>query len=293
LRKTDESRKGIPVVSGQARAEIIAIGNELLLGDVLDTNTNWLCKRITGIGGQVTRVAVIRDEIEAIAEEIRAALKRSPDLILTSGGLGPTGDDITLQGVAEATGRPLELHPEALALLKATYEALTRKGYLKDAPLTEARKKMAYLPQGATALTNPVGAAPACLLRMGDTTLVSLPGVPDELKGIYEETLQPILKPIFGDSYYQEKAIIALCGDESSLAPILAKVVEAHPEVYMKSRARRYGSEVRILITLSAAASSKEEVEQRIGAALEALTTDLGAAGFRVEDDRGETTSWP
>jgi nicotinamide-nucleotide amidase len=280
-------------VSRQARAEIIAIGNELLLGDVLDTNTNWLCKRITGVGGQVTRVAMIRDEIEAIAGEIRAALKRSPDLIITTGGLGPTGDDITLQGVAEATGRPLELHPQALTLVKAVYEELTRKGYLADATLTEARKKMAYLPQGATALANPVGAAPASVLELGSTTLVSLPGVPDELKGIYQETLPPILATIFGDSYYQEEAIIALCGDESSLAPILAQVVEAHPEVYIKSRARRYGSEVRILITLSGAGGSKEAVEERIGAALERLTADLGAAGFGVEDDRGDTTPWP
>jgi nicotinamide-nucleotide amidase len=280
-------------VSEQRRAEIIAIGNELLLGDVLDTNTNWLCKRITGVGGQVTRAALIRDETEAIVAEIRAALNRGPDLILTTGGLGPTGDDITLSAVAEATDRPLELHTEALALVKATYENLTRKGYLQDATLTDARKKMAYLPQGATALDNPVGAAPASVLQMGGTTLVSLPGVPEELKGIYEETLQPILKTIFGDSYYEEKAVIALCGDESSLAPVLAQVVDAHPEVYIKSRARRYGSEVRILITLSAAGDAKGEVERRIGAALGTLSEDLGAAGFEVEDDRGDTTSWP
>jgi nicotinamide-nucleotide amidase len=95
-------------VSKQARAEIIAIGNELLLGDVLDTNTNWLCRRITGVGGQVTRVAMIRDDIEAISTEIQAVLDRKPELILTTGGLGPTGDDITLLAVASATGRPVE-----------------------------------------------------------------------------------------------------------------------------------------------------------------------------------------
>ena len=265
----------------------------MLLGDVLDTNTNWLCKRITGVGGQVTRAALVRDEHEAIVAEVRAALDRRPDLILTTGGLGPTGDDITLLGVAEATARPLELHPEALALVKATYEKLTEKGYLEDATLTDARKKMAYLPQGATAVDNPVGAAPAAVLQIGSTTLVSLPGVPEELKGIYEETLQPILKTIFGESYYEEKAVIAHCGDESSLAPILAEVVEAHPEVYIKSRARRYGSEVRILITLSAAGGSKHEVESEMESALQGLTAVLGAAGFDVEDDRGDTTPWP
>jgi nicotinamide-nucleotide amidase len=280
-------------VSEQARAEIIAIGNELLLGDVLDTNTNWLCKRITGVGGQMTRVAMVRDEIEAIAEEIRAALNRSPDLIITTGGLGPTGDDITLLAVAEATERPVELHAEALALVKAKYEELAELGYVQDAALTDARKKMAYLPRGAAALRNPVGGAPAVVLEMRDSIIISLPGVPEELKGIYQETLPPVLGSVLGDSYYEEKAIIALCGDESSLAPILAQVVEAHPEVYIKSRARRYGSEVRILITLSAAGGSKEAVEQEIGAALESLTADLAAAGFGVEEDRGDTTPRP
>ena len=76
-------------MSEQARAEIIAIGNELLLGDVLDTNTNWLCKRITGIGGQVTRAALVRDEHAAIVAEIRSALDRAPDLIVTTGAWVP------------------------------------------------------------------------------------------------------------------------------------------------------------------------------------------------------------
>jgi len=280
-------------VSNQAKVEIIAIGNELLLGDVLDTNTNWLCKRITGVGGQVTRTSMIGDVTEVIVAEVRSSLEREPDLIITTGGLGPTGDDITLGAVAEATKRPIELHAEALALVKAKYQELAAKGYLKHATLTDARKKMAYLPEGATALRNPVGAAPAAVLQVGATTLVSLPGVPDELKGIYEETLQPILKTIFAGSYYEEKAIIALCGDESSLAPLLVEVVDAHPDVYIKSRARRYGSEVRILITLSAAGDAREEVQERIRAALDRLATNLGTAGFGVEDDPGDTSDWP
>ena len=271
-------------MSKQAKVEIIAIGNELLLGDVADTNTNWLCKRITGIGGQVTRTAMIRDDTGDIADEIRSSLERRPDLIFTTGGLGPTGDDITLQGVAEALARPLELHAEALTLVKARYKNLAEMGYIKDSALTDARKKMACLPKGATAVANPVGTAPAAVLQIGVSTLVSLPGVPEEMKGIYKETLQPTLQAIFGDSYYQERAIIAHCGDESSLAPILADVVDAHPEVYIKSRARRYGPEVRILLTLSAAGDARAEVERRIQSALDALIAVLATAGFEVED---------
>ena len=271
-------------MSKQAKVEIIAIGNELLLGDVRDTNTNWLCKRITGVGGQVTRAAMIMDDTGAIADEIRSALDRLPDLIITTGGLGPTGDDITLQGVAEAVAQPLDLHAEALALVKARYENLAEIGYINDSALTEARKKMAYLPKGATAVANPVGTAPAAVFQIGVSTLVSLPGVPEEMKGIYEETLPPILKTIFGDSYYQERAIIAHCGDESSLAPVLAEVVDAHPEVYIKSRAKRYGPEVRILLTLSAAGDARDKVELRVQSARDALTAVLATAGFGVED---------
>jgi nicotinamide-nucleotide amidase len=277
-------RKGNGSVSELARAEIIAIGNELLLGDVLDTNTNWLCKRITGLGGQVARAALVRDEHVAIVAEIRSALDRSPDLIITTGGLGPTGDDITMEAVAAATGHPLELHAQALTMVQARYRDLVEKGYLKDPTLTDARKKMAYLPRGAAALRNPVGTAPAPVLEIGGSTLVSLPGVPEEMKGIYEETLQPILQRIFGDSYYEEQSIIALCGDESSLAPVLAKVVEDHPEVYIKSRARRYGAEVRILITLSLAGEGREAVQGSLAAAFESLTRALPAAGFEIEN---------
>ncbi len=267
----------------QRKVEIIAAGNELLLGDVLDTNTNWLCKRITGVGGQVTRAVMVRDELEAIAAEIRAALERKPDLIITTGGLGPTGDDITLQAVAEATNRPLKLHPDALALIKARYEDLAEKGYVRDSTVTEVRKKMAYLPQGATPMANPVGTAPGVILEMENSTLISLPGVPEELKSIYEDSLQPILRSVFSDGFYEERSVIARCADESSLALILKEVVEAHPAVYIKSRARRLGSEVKLLITLSSAGGDRGDVEEKIDRALEDLTTALAESGFEVE----------
>ena len=272
----------------QVKVEIIAVGNELLLGDVLDTNTNWLCKRITGVGGLVTRAVLVRDEHQAIVGEIRSALDRKPQLILTTGGLGPTSDDITLQAVAQATGCPVSLHPKALALVKERYRELAKKGYVGDSALTEARKKMAYLPRGAKAVANPVGSAPAVILEIAGSTLVSLPGVPEEMKGIYEETLQPTLKKIFGDSFYEERAVIAHCGDESMLAPILAQVVEAHPEVYIKSRARRYGPEVEILITFSSAGDGKERVQGNLDRALEDLTTALGAGGIEVQGEGGQ-----
>jgi len=97
--------------------EIVSAGNEVLIGDVLDTNTNWLCVKVTGLGGLVRRTVMLRDDVAAIAAEIRGGLERRPALIFTVGGLGPTSDDRTLEGVALGLGVKLQLHPEAVRLV--------------------------------------------------------------------------------------------------------------------------------------------------------------------------------
>jgi len=263
--------------------EIIAIGNELLLGDVLDTNSNWLCKRVTGLGGRVRRVVMIGDDLKAIAIEIRDGLARKSDLLITIGGLGPTDDDITLKALAEATGHPLGVNIEALEMVKSRYEELAQEGYVADSSLTPSRRKMAHLPRGAAPIFNPVGTAPASTLLLEETTLISLPGVPEELMGIWEGPLQPLLREIFGEGYYQEKMIFVDCKDESLLAPILKKIKEAHPQVYIKSRAKKFGPEVKIKVTLSSAGRDRDEVEGAINEALKALTRGLGSLGLAVE----------
>ena len=263
--------------------EIIAVGNELLLGDVLDTNTNWLCKKITGLGGQVKRTAIIGDDLEAIAHEIRSALARKADVIFTTGGLGPTADDMTLEGIARATASPLELNDEALAFVKAKYEELAKKGYVEDAAMTEARRKMAFLPRGARAISNPVGAAPASVLKANSSLIISLPGVPAELKGIFEGPLQPILKEIFGESVFIEKLLVVGCRDESLLAPMLKEIAEENPKVYVKSRAKTFGPQVKFRITISMAGSDRGEVERAINKALGDLRRALDTAHIPIE----------
>jgi len=263
--------------------EVIAVGNELLLGDVLDTNSNWLCQRVTGLSGRVRRVVMVGDDLRAIAMEIEDALERKSDLIITTGGLGPTADDITLKAIAKATGHPLGVNLEALKMVKRRYEELAQEGYVADSTLTPSRRKMADFPQGATPIFNPVGTAPACTLSLEDTTLISLPGVPEELMGIWEGPLQPLLRQIFGEGYYQEKMIFVDCKDESLLAPILKKVTGAHPQVYIKSRAKVFGPEVKIKVTLSSAGRDRDEVEAVINEALKDLTRSLGSSGLVVE----------
>lgn len=266
-------------------AEIIAVGSELLSGDVQDTNTPWLCRQITGLGGQVGRTAMIPDDAPGITAEVRRALARRSRLILTVGGLGPTADDVTVAAVAEAADRPLALSEAALAMVQAAYDRFTRQGFVEDAAMTESRRKMAMLPTGAEPLDNPVGAAPGVLLQVDRCTVVSLPGVPDELKGIFGGALRPTLRRIFGSGAFAERVFVADCGDESVLGPVLAEVAAKHPDAYIKSRPRRFGPDVKIRILVSARGTSAEAALRSLERAASDTRQALESRGIRLEPE--------
>ncbi|MEN3332333.1 MAG: hypothetical protein V7641_1698 [Blastocatellia bacterium] len=266
--------------------EIVIIGNEVLLGLVQDTNSNYLCRVVRGMGGRVRHIAVVRDEAEPVADEIRAALGRRTDLLFTCGGLGPTDDDLTLAAIAQALNRHLEINPAARAFVERRYAELAAQGYISSAALTEARLKMARLPEGARIIDNPIGAAPAVALDTRGARIVALPGVPAELKAIVEGPLQALLKEMFGRGSYREREVMVECGDESRLAPALRQVVAAHPEVYIKSRASHFGRDVMFRITISASAESAEAADRMIVAASDDLSRTFAQAGINITGSR-------
>ena len=260
--------------------EIVTIGNEVLLGLVQDTNSNYLCRVVREMGGRVRHIAVVRDEVDSIAQEVRASLARRADLVFTCGGLGPTDDDLTLAAIAEATGRRLELNETARDFIERRYRELARAGYVASPQISESRLKMARLPEGSRPVDNPVGAAPAVAISAGANRIVSLPGVPAELKAIIEGPLQTLLNEVFGRGSYREREMTVECGDESALAPALRQVASAHPNVYIKSRASHFGRDVVFRITISASASSPEEADRMIERASEDLARALQNAGI-------------
>jgi len=261
--------------------EILTIGNEILLGLVQDTNSNYLCRVVRGMGGRVRHIATPRDEIEAIAEDLRASLARNAQLIVTCGGLGPTDDDVTLAAVAKATSRKLELNSAAQALIEQRYRDLASMGHVSSAAMDEPRLKMARIPTAARPIANPVGAAPGVLLELSETKVISLPGVPAELKAIVEGPLQTLLAGIFGRGSYREREITVQCGDESRLAPVLGLVASAHPEVYLKSRPNRFGHEEVFRILISTSARTEEQAEQMLESAQSDLIRLLKNSGIQ------------
>lgn len=257
--------------------EILCIGRELLTGRTADRNGPWLARRVTSLGGRVARLGILDDDPAAIAGEIRAGLARTPAFLLTAGGLGPTADDRTAAGLAEALGVPLTLDLAARRLVAARYSTLAEAGAVADAALTPPREKMAWLPAGAEALPNPVGAAPAIRCRRPPTTLIALPGVPAEMQACFDAHVAAPVAAAAGCPVLLEREATTDCGDESALAPLLEVVREEFPDLYLKSQPVSFGREVRLTVTASGAGREAEAVAARLEAALAHLRALLKA----------------
>jgi len=265
--------------------EILCIGRELLTGRTADTNGPWLARRVTDLGGRVTRLGILDDDPGAIAGEIRAALARTPALLLTAGGLGPTADDRTAAALAAALGVPLTLDATARRLVAARYAALAEAGAVADAALTPTREKMAWLPAGAEALPNPVGAAPAIRCLRPPTTLVALPGVPAEMQACFDAHVAAPLAAAAGSAVLLEREAVTECGDESVLAPFLEVVRQEFPDLYLKSRPESFGRQVRITVTASGAGREAGAVAARLEGALARLRALLTAGATPPSGD--------
>jgi len=245
-----------------ARIEIIAIGRELLKGQVLDTNSHWLAQQLASLGGQVKRMVAVDDDVEQISQELRRAMDQGTRFIFTLGGMGPTFDDQTLAGVARATGRSLVLDPRALEFVRGRYGHFQQQGYVDSAEMTPEREKMAWLPEGALMLPNPVGAAPGVWLELVSCHIISLPGVPREMKAIFEQEVLGRLRQLLGTHCYLERVVRTPLKDESQLTRILGELRERFPQVYFKSKPRYFGRDVELEVCLTASGQERSEVER-------------------------------
>jgi molybdenum cofactor synthesis domain-containing protein len=212
--------------------EISCVGNELLSGITINMNAYWLSKKITEVGGSVKRITVIRDDVDEISLAVRESIARKPDWLIISGGLGPTYDDKTLQGVARGLRLELELDNMALDMLKKSYSRLSM-----DYELNEIRLKMAKIPVGSTPINNPVGSAPSILIETDETKIVCLPGVPKEMEAIFLESILPEMKKIVGDFHIVEYSYETIGVSEAMLAPTLSEIVDSNPQdsIYLKT----------------------------------------------------------
>jgi molybdenum cofactor synthesis domain-containing protein len=265
------------------RIEIISVGNELLIGKVLNTNASWMARRATSLGTMVTRITVISDNISEISKAVLEAIKRKPRFTITTGGLGPTFDDMTLEAVAKALNQRLKVNEKALDMVKKKYEKYHKEGKMDSAELTAPRVKMATIPENAEPLRNPVGTAPGVILNLRGTSLIALPGVPSEMEAIFEESVVPLLKKEAGGIVFFEASIFADSIMESSLAPLIDRVMHDNAYVYIKSHPKSKENTPHIELHFSTTAKDSQTAKARIEKAIAQLSAFVEANAGKIK----------
>ncbi|MFX1559541.1 MAG: competence/damage-inducible protein A [Promethearchaeota archaeon] len=262
-------------------AGFLAIGNELLDGIVLETNCHWMSVRLVALGVDIRRRVSVRDEIDEIGKALQFA-REVCDVIITSGGLGPTHDDMTLQAIASALGRSLVEDKRAIEIIERQYKTLHQKKIVSTPNMTEARRKMAILPEGAIPLDNRVGGAPGVRIHDGDTTIFCLPGVPAELEFIFEDSVVPWIKDNVTQTFYEELVEFQM-RDESVFAPAIDSVMRKIPTVYIKSLPKPYGTSKGIRVWFSSRGTDDRELRQHVKDAITSLEKATGTRSKPVE----------
>jgi nicotinamide-nucleotide amidase len=250
------------------QAEIVVIGTELLLGQIIDTNAAYLAQQLSSIGVNLFYKSTVGDNKGRMVEVLQMAVKRS-DIVITTGGIGPTLDDMTREAVAEVLGVPLELHPHLLAQIKG----------MMGSRYTENNARQAYIPAGALAIENPVGTAPIFVAptpRGG--VVVSLPGVPNELRYLVENAVMPHLKERFQiDSIIVSRTLKCLGLTESYIDEALDDLIKAGTNPTIGLLAQMQLGEIHVRLTAKAANAVAaaalidpldQQVRQRLGKAM-------------------------
>ncbi len=201
--------------------EIITIGDEILIGQIVDTNSAWMAQSLNELGIRVKQISSVSDNKQHILDALKEAEQRA-DIILITGGLGPTKDDITKHTLAEYFGSTLVLNEDALENVKIIFARFNRE-------VTEINRKQAEVPHNCTVIQNPQGTAPAMMFEKNGKLFFSMPGVPFEMKSIMEQSVLPLLKERFVGNTLIHENILTVGIGESFLATEIEDIEDALP----------------------------------------------------------------
>ncbi len=216
--------------TGNLKAWIISIGDELLKGIILNTNATWLARRLTELGVNVHRILVIGDNLNEIISTLKDAFNYA-DVIVLTGGLGPTEDDRTSEAIAKAFNMEWVINKDAYNEVKRKLERLGYK-------LTKERVKMAKMPKTSIALKNRIGIAPGIYLQLRGKHIFALPGVPKEMIDIFDNEVKKILLKILPKGMLLEKDIEVVNISESDISKLINNLQKSNPRIYIKSLVR-------------------------------------------------------
>lgn len=261
-------------------AEIIAVGTELLLGQIVNTNAKYLSEKLSEAGINVYFQTVVGDNPARLKSTVSAAMERA-DILLLTGGLGPTEDDLTKETVAELFGAPLYLHEPSLKQIECFFDKIGRT-------MSESNKKQALIPECATVLPNPNGTAPGCILEKDGKYAILMPGPPREMKPMFDNHVFPFLKSIcpermhstvlriygIGESELADKIHDLMQSSNPTVAPY-AK--EGEVTLRITAKAETEGEAMKIIAPVEA------EIRRRTDNAVYAVGDDMTMAGAVAE----------
>ncbi len=234
------------------KAEIIAVGTELLLGQIVDTNSSHIARQLATVGLDLHFKATVGDNLERVKTTLGNALGRS-DIIITTGGLGPTLDDLTREAVAEVLGRPLIFQPHLYDQINDFFKRVGRT-------MSPNNRKQAYIPEGAIPIENPVGTAPGFIAERDGKAIIAVPGVPHEMRHFMEHSVLPYLRNRLGVQEVIQSRVLKLFGiGESMVDDRIKDLIEKGTNPTIGLLAHTQIGEIHIRLT--AKAGDKEKAE--------------------------------
>lgn len=254
-------------------AEIITIGSEILLGEIIDTNSKTIAKKLQTIGLPLHYTTTVGDDLERMVAVIRHGLTRS-DVLITTGGLGPTVDDLTRAAMARATGRELVFDEVLLAQIEQRFNRWGRK-------MTDNNRQQAYLPEGSTPIENPVGTAPCFIVEHDGRVAICLPGVPSEMEYLMDHAVLPFLRERFKLSGIIKSRSLKVSGAGESQVDAQVGDLEKlqNPAVGLNAHSGV------IVIRITAIADSEEESDRLIAPVEATIRERLGLLVFGADAD--------
>ncbi len=255
------------------KAEIINIGDELLIGQVINTNASWMASELNALGVEVVHIAIIADDAGAIKKALDDASKRA-DIVLMTGGLGPTKDDITKKTLAEYFNSKLVFHEPTFEQVKEIFKA-------RNFEVTDVNKQQALIPDKCTPLFNKNGTAPGMWFEEGDKVFVSMPGVPFEMKPMMLEQVLPKLREKYHFGVILHKTVMTTGLPESFLAEKIKSWEENLPENIKLAYLPQPGI---VRLRLTAKGDNENELQQQINSEVEKLKAIIGDIIFGYDD---------
>lgn len=242
--------------------ELFSVGTELVMGQIQDTNAHWIAQQILQNGGELRRVTMLRDDFDEMTEAIGGAIQRETALILTTGGLGPTPDDMTVSVISSLIGT------EPIVSYETISEYKKRRNMSDDDIVSDALTKMATIPKSATVYQNPAGWAPCISVNFKNSTLMMMPGPPSEMKAVFDTYIQPLIVERYRDEISTARVYVSMF--EAEVSPLMQKVMERYPDVYLKAYVSLRNTEGNSMpVDFVSTSSESDETEEQLKSSIE------------------------